>query len=709
MADISPEIYAFKNAVYGEEVRNAMISLANKLNAVVGPVSDSETLTSNLNDVKSGVIDSGRKDSTVSSGLWGKLKRYGDNNWYICSFRHMPGEVYNIRLPTNNASNVDYSIRFYTTDNGNDYYLAQQINGSGSGTITVNVGIRFTSFFYIGIKCPGLGYVSKNDVDDPQCNYYMTQTSAYRFSQLSSGYLCYAYELNVRSPTWDSSYFGGLSMVEMPQLSERIINCNPNITTSASDGSLWISNKVYPAGYVGSINVKSKVQNDADCYIYIFMKDRLLSNYIYVAKYKFKNNSENITVPVYEFFEHEFVIGIAGKGIMYASNLNINPYRVYGMGDSTINSFNINTPSTWTSDFQHVYTIRMFPINFNMSQLFSNKSFSVAHEYIHWDSTQNVINSIPCNKVIKCDNAGGLQNGLPKEVEGLYHTIVKLSPYHTNSARTGWVIYLLYAAGYDCAPRAWYAFGLEDQTYEDLVWHSVGENKQTKHISKLGIENNIIGFIGDSIVEGYGESTYNGGSSGTSGHLIPNNVKTWYRNTGTHSWANMAIEYITNKYPNTTCFNNAIGGFTTYQIRTNLDTLAKDDNGNLATILICSIGTNDRNSENLVSQITTNLVMINNWCKRHGVRLILLTNTPVIGETKNSNNSGKVHSAIMDAADEYDIPVIDLYAEFNNYLWEHNIPFEHNTNQTKVYHDYLHPGDIGYNIMYHLFIKLLGL
>ena len=35
MADISAEITAFKNAVYGEDVRDAMVSLANKLNNVV--------------------------------------------------------------------------------------------------------------------------------------------------------------------------------------------------------------------------------------------------------------------------------------------------------------------------------------------------------------------------------------------------------------------------------------------------------------------------------------------------------------------------------------------------------------------------------------------------------------------------------------------------------------------------------------------------
>lgn len=54
MADISAEIAAFKNAVYGEDVRDAMVSLANKLNNEVIPSSE-------VSKISPGLIDTNRK------------------------------------------------------------------------------------------------------------------------------------------------------------------------------------------------------------------------------------------------------------------------------------------------------------------------------------------------------------------------------------------------------------------------------------------------------------------------------------------------------------------------------------------------------------------------------------------------------------------------------------------------------------------------
>ena len=96
------------------------------------------------------------------------------------------------------------------------------------------------------------------------------------------------------------------------------------------------------------------------------------------------------------------------------------------------------------------------------------------------------------------------------------------------------------------------------------------KNKTSDVLVNLGVKNICfeelsIAFIGDSIMEGYGTSDYNGGDHGTSGHLIENNVKTWYRNTGSKCWTNMMINYILEKYNrhnNIKACNNAIGGFT---------------------------------------------------------------------------------------------------------------------------------------------------
>lgn len=74
MADISAEITAFKNAVYGEDVRDAMVSLANKLNnSIVSGISDITDLVTN--QVHYYVGNSGR--------FLSKLPTIGDPTYYL--------------------------------------------------------------------------------------------------------------------------------------------------------------------------------------------------------------------------------------------------------------------------------------------------------------------------------------------------------------------------------------------------------------------------------------------------------------------------------------------------------------------------------------------------------------------------------------------------------------------------------------------------
>ena len=213
-------------------------------------------------------------------------------------------------------------------------------------------------------------------------------------------------------------------------------------------------------------------------------------------------------------------------------------------------------------------------------------------------------------------------------------------------------------------------------------------------------------FIGDSIVEGFGSSDYNGGASGTSGHQIPNTVKTWYRNTGTKCWANQMIDYLTSTYNGVTACNNGIGGFTPQNVYDNLDTLTMDDNGNRANVVVLSIGTNSRNSTNKESDIVTPIRNIIKWLKNKGIQPIVLTNTPIIDAAK-GNNAETIQSCIVRACNMEQVKCYDLLSRLNRYMWEHDIPLEWSADQTKIMHDKLHPADMMYDIMFNLIKEIL--
>ena len=307
---------------------------------------------------------------------------------------------------------------------------------------------------------------------------------------------------------------------------------------------------------------------------------------------------------------------------------------------------------------------------------------------------------LPLNRIFRFNTT--IPDSFRLPVTGQNQTILKFSPY-TNTNQ-GYCIYIS-AVLESTYERFFIAYSISNQDKDTLVWHELGV--QNKKLKLLGISSRKIAFIGDSIVEGYGSSDYNGGESGTSGHLIPNNVKTWYRNTGSLCWANKMISYLTTNYANVTAVNNGIGGFTAQNVLDNLSTLAVDDNGNLVDIAIISIGTNNRNSGNKRTALIDPIVGIIRWCQQRGIQPIILTNTPIIGVSA-PNNAETVQSCIIEACNRAGVNCYILLSTLKRYMWEHNIPLEASTDQTKFMHDYLHPADMGYEIMFELIKEMLN-
>lgn len=330
-------------------------------------------------------------------------------------------------------------------------------------------------------------------------------------------------------------------------------------------------------------------------------------------------------------------------------------------------------------------------------------SNNVDNSYMENNNYNSVID-LPFNKTYIISGNLSSSYGLP--IAG-YGTLFKYSGHLSNANTTGFIVYLYTVLRSSTGTvEMYFAFSQNNQTIETLQWTRIGE--KNKGIQEIGLTSKIVGFIGDSITEGFGSSDYNGGSRGTSGHLIPNNVKTWYRNTGTKCWANKMIAYIENTYANASCFNNAIGGFTTKNIYDNLETLTLDDEGNRANVIVLMIGTNDGSSADKKATITRYLIKVIQWLQVRGIQPIILTNTPLIGRQK-PNNAETIQSAVKLACDGMGIPCYDLLSEINNYMWEHDIPLEASLDQTKFMRDNLHPADPGYEIIFELVKKIIRL
>lgn len=243
--------------------------------------------------------------------------------------------------------------------------------------------------------------------------------------------------------------------------------------------------------------------------------------------------------------------------------------------------------------------------------------------------------------------------------------------------------------------------GGSEKSVSDVSWICL-TNRHT-YSEKYLVENaNTIYLIGDSIVEGYGGSNYNGGSNktGHSDEEIPNNVKTWYRNTDGTCWSNMLKNYVESNYPNTKVINNGIGGLTVPQLYANFDTLVGDD----ATAVIIGIGINNRNTKDKKVNITDALVNCVWKAFRRGLKCIVLTPTLIkTGNVVDKNNDCTVNAYVLNAINQGNAQSINVHSELKSYLNDNNISLN------SIMNDDLHPNDKGYEIIYNIILKNLGL
>lgn len=239
-----------------------------------------------------------------------------------------------------------------------------------------------------------------------------------------------------------------------------------------------------------------------------------------------------------------------------------------------------------------------------------------------------------------------------------------------------------------------------EKTTDDVSWIKLNDNMNLS-LTNLAEEKNVIYLIGDSIVEGFGGTNYNGGSvTNHSNEEIPNNVKTWYRNTEGTCWSNSLKKYIELNYPNTTVINNGIGGFTVPQLYSNFDALVGDD----ATAVIVGIGINNRNTTDKKNAITNGIVNIVWKALKRGLKCVILTPTLIkVGTSADKNNDATVNAYVRNGIALSNARFIDVHSELLSYLNLNNISLGN-----IMYND-LHPNDRGYEIIYNIILKNLGL
>jgi lysophospholipase L1-like esterase len=210
-------------------------------------------------------------------------------------------------------------------------------------------------------------------------------------------------------------------------------------------------------------------------------------------------------------------------------------------------------------------------------------------------------------------------------------------------------------------------------------------------------ETKRIKLIGDSITHGMGSSDFKQ-STDASDFLFNAGTFPQYRNYGVKCWAGMLKSYLEEKF-NCSVVNNGASGASSKQLVDNWDAIVSADDD----VIICMIGTNDRNG----SLLTTyqNLVAIYEKAQAKGQRVIFVSAPPASNEIEEQATA--FHLEDLDNLYNYAyntlrVGYISVYKAFLNYCRDTGTKID------DLLSDGLHPNDEGYQIMYEIVLEALG-
>lgn len=205
-----------------------------------------------------------------------------------------------------------------------------------------------------------------------------------------------------------------------------------------------------------------------------------------------------------------------------------------------------------------------------------------------------------------------------------------------------------------------------------------------------------IKLIGDSITHGVGGSGFS-----QDGAVIMNQYgMTWNVNTRGHCWANLLKAYLESKF---NCIVNNYGctGISSHGVVGGLSQLIDADDD----IVICMIGTNDRDGNTPQLNFYNNLITIYDYVNDLGKDIIFMSNIPasVTNEAPKAYHMEDVDNIIMKASTECNVEYISVFKLFNEYCQTRGITID------SLLLDGLHPNDTGYDVMFNIICYNLGI
>lgn len=234
-------------------------------------------------------------------------------------------------------------------------------------------------------------------------------------------------------------------------------------------------------------------------------------------------------------------------------------------------------------------------------------------------------------------------------------------------------------------------------------------NSVTKIMSKVILADKTINIklLGDSITHGVGGTGWQ-----QNGEPICGNFR---RSPDSYCWAKLFKDYMEENF-NCTVTNNGCSGTRIQHIIENFDTLvdANDD------IVICTIGTNNRHiyftegpkipRDELLKDTYNGILKMYELFKNAKKDVIFIANIPSNAENEKDGTTfwrilhmNDINNLYTKAAAECGFPFISLYNLFLDYCDVKNIDF------STLLADGLHPNDAGYDVMYKLIMKALGI
>ncbi|MBR3576269.1 MAG: SGNH/GDSL hydrolase family protein [Clostridia bacterium] len=216
-----------------------------------------------------------------------------------------------------------------------------------------------------------------------------------------------------------------------------------------------------------------------------------------------------------------------------------------------------------------------------------------------------------------------------------------------------------------------------------------------------------IKLLGDSITHGVGGTGWEQNGE----HIMTS----YYRSPDSYCWAKQFKDYMEENF-NCTVTNNGCSGIRIQTIIENFDTLVdeKDD------IIICTIGTNNRHQNfteapklsrgELMQDVYENILKLYGMLKDTGKDIIMIANIPASAENEKDGETywrilhmNDINDLYTKASIECGFPFISMYNLFMEYCDMKNITVD------SLLTDGLHPNDAGYDVMYKLIMKELGI